>query len=289
MIAALMLVGLLVQDPAVARVGRVTVMYWETDARAALAMAELADRAGDWPGLPDAPLRRIRLIVTGDDARFDSLTARRLPEWGVAAAFPATNTIVLRLSAPDPLRALRHELAHLALHSVVSRVPRWLDEGYAARAAGEWDRLDALQVNWTLVRGAVPTLDGLNRHLRGPGSGEAGAAYALATTAVLLLERWGGERGLEPLLGALAETGDLDQALRRTHQVTLGQFEDQWQRDLRRRYGWLLVFTSFTVFWAVMALLLVVLWWWRRRRNRERRAVLDEGWTIPEDYWNPNA
>ncbi len=268
-------------------VGRVTAVYWSDEATA-IALAEYADRAGPWPGIPDPPPRRIRLIVAPSDTHFDSLTAGRVPEWGAAAAFPGTRTIVLQVGR-DHRRLLRHELAHLALHSVVRRVPRWFDEGYAASAAGEWDQGDVLRVNWIVLRGVVPTLAGLDRHIREGGAVEAGASYALATTAVRLLERLGGDRGLEPLITTLRGTTDFDLALRSTYQVTLGQFEELWRRDLRKRYGWLLIFSSVTVFWTFVAVLLVVLWARRRRRDRERRQTLENGWFVPEDEWNPSA
>ncbi len=267
--------------------GRVTAVYWSNGATAT-ALAELADRAGPWPGIPDPPSRPIRLVLATSATQFDSLTRGRVPEWGAAATFPATRTIVLKLSA-DHRRVLRHELAHLALHSVVRHVPRWFDEGYAARAAGEWDELDALRVNWAVLRGVVPTLHQLDRHIREGGAPEAEASYALAATAVRLLERLGGERGLEPLIGALRGTADFDLALRATYQITQGQFEELWRRDLRKRYGWLLAFSSFTVFWAFFGLLLAALWTRRRRHDEERRQRLEEGWDVPEDQWNPDA
>jgi len=269
------------------RVGRVTVVYWSGEANA-VQLGEFADRAGPWPGIPDPPQHPIRIVLATSDAQFDSLTRGRIPEWGAAAAFPAARTIVLKLG-PSQRRTLRHELAHLALHSVVRRVPRWFDEGYATHAAGEWDEGRALQVNWIVLRGVVPSLAELDRYMRQGGAVEAGASYALAATAVRLLERLGGERGLEPLIAALGGSGDFDLALRATHQITLGQFEDMWRRDLRRRYGWLLVFSSVTVFWALAGLLLVALWMRRRRHDEERRKALEEGWFVPEDEWNPNA
>ncbi len=270
------------------QVGRVTVIYWAGEATVAAALAELADRAVVWPGIREPSQRRIRLVLASTAQRFDSLTAGRVPEWGVGAAFPASNTIVLRLTG-RPRRVLRHELAHLALHSVVQHVPRWFDEGYAARAAEEWDRLGALRVNWTLLRGAIPSLHDLDAYLRRGNAAEVDAAYALSTTAVILLERLGGDRGLEPLLTTLQGTRNFDLALRATHQMTLGQLERLWQRDVRKRYGWLLVFSSLTVFWAFAGVMLALLWMWRRQRDRGRRAALDEGWVIPQDGWDENA
>jgi hypothetical protein len=263
-------------------------VYWEGAEARAIALGEMADAIRRWPGIPVPPEGRIRLIMASNDRQFDSLTAGRLPRWGAAATFPATRTIVLKPSGDFP-RILRHELAHLALHSVVIRVPRWFDEGYAALAAGEWDRLEALRVNWALLRGTVPSLAEVDRRLRGEWAGEAEASYALAMSAVLVLERLGGQRGLEPLLVQLSKSADFDLALRSTYQLTLGQFETLWARDLRKRYGWLLFFTSFTVFWAFVTLLLLALWSRRRIRDRGRREALEEGWVIPEDEGNPPA
>src|SRR5205807_735699 len=80
--------------------------------------------------------------------------------------------------------------------------PLWFEEGYAAVAAAEWDRLDALRLNWQVARGAPLDLDEVDRALRSDGS-DATTAYALATTAVLLLARWGGPQGLGPLIDRL--------------------------------------------------------------------------------------
>ncbi len=275
----------LIQGPTWIDVGNVTAVYWSGDAQAAAALAELANDAGPWPGIGTLSDHRIRLIVVSDARRFDSLLAGRVPEWGVGAAIPSRNMIVLRLVG-DVRRTLRHELAHLALHAKVPHVPRWFDEGYAVRAAGEWDRLDALRVNWALVRGNVPTLRELNTYLRDQTASRAETAYALAATAVLSLERFGGDRGLEPFIRTLATELDFDRALRTTHQVTFGQFEERWRRELRERYGWLFMITTFSAFWAVAGFMLVALWIWRRHRDKERRAALDEGWVIPDGSWD---
>ena len=85
-------------------------------------------------------------------------------------------------------------------------------------------------------------------------------------------------------LANLAETGNFDRALRETHNVTFGQFEVLWQKDLRKRYGWVLFFSSLTVFWTVLAIVLLSLWGWRRRRDKARRAALDQGWVASGDW-----
>ncbi len=245
-------------------------------------LAEQADVASQWPGIDAPPRFPVRLVVAPSQRKFDSVTAGRVPGWGSGVAYPGTNTIVLMVG-PEMGRVLIHEMAHLTLRNAVGRVPLWFDEGYASRAAGEWDRLAALRVSWALVRGRRQGLTALNRQLRA-GAASATASYGIATTAVLMLERLGGPSGLTPLLRALAEERDFDRALRRAHGITLDQFESEWQRELRARYGWLLVVTSFSAFWTVVAVILAALWARRRRRDAARREALDEGWIVPPDY-----
>jgi hypothetical protein len=266
-------------------VGRVTVVAWPAQAALSVALGELMDRAGPFPGVGPLPVRPLRLILAPTRARFDSITLGRLPPWSEGAAFPEVGTVVLLAEgSTDRLSgALRHELAHLALRSRVRyALPLWFEEGYAAVAAGEWGRLDGLRLNWQLARGARISLDQLDRTLRGEAA-EARDAYALATTAVLLLQRWGGDRGLAPLVGRLAGAPGFDAALRDTYRMTEGEFEERWQRDLSAHYGWLSWAQAAGAFWAVMGGLLAGLWWLRRSRDRERRARLDEGWVVPPD------
>jgi hypothetical protein len=275
---------LLAQDPSVVQVGRVTAYYWSGEGEVARNLAEAADVTGPYPGLSEPWNEPVRLFLAAVESRFDSLTGGRAPEWSIGIALPASNTIVLKLTG-DVRRTLQHEMAHLALHSLVERVPVWFEEGYASRAAGEWNRLEALRVNWALMSGAVPSFGQVNRDIRS-GATHAETAYALGTAAVLLLERMGGERGLEPLLRNLADLRDFDRALRKTHHVTLGQFEVLWQRDLRKRYGWVLFFGSLTVFWTCVAVVLLSLGGARRRRDSARKAALDQGWVISTDEWD---
>jgi len=266
-------------------VGRVTAVAWPAQAGLAAALADAADRAAPFPGVGPLPARPIRLILAPTRAVFDSVTRGRLPSWSEGAAFPQAGTVVLLAAGPpDRLSAaLRHELAHLALRwRVRHALPLWFEEGYAAVAAGEWDRLDALRLNWQVARGVRLDLDGLDRALRSD-EADAATAYALATTAVVLLDRWGGAQGLGPLIEQLGADPTFDAALRHSHHMTEGDFEVRWQRDVAERYGWLGWASAVGLFWAVLGLGLAWLVGLRRRRDRTRRARLDEGWALPDD------
>jgi hypothetical protein len=259
-------------------VGRVTAVAWPGQEALAVAIAETADRARDFPGIGALPDRPMRIVLAPTRAIYDSLTRGRLPLWSEGAAFPDAGTIVLLSDGPtvQPTNALRHELAHLALRwEVGRRAPLWFEEGYAAVAAREWGRLDALALNWQVARGMRMNLDDVDRALRGA-RGDAEAGYALAATAVLLLQRWGGERGLEPLLTNLARAESFDAALRATYHMTEGDFELRWQKDVGSRYGWFSWATAMGFFWLAIGSLLVALVMLRRRRDRAKRVALEE-------------
>jgi len=267
-------------------VGRVTAVAWPGQEALATSLAEVADHAAGFPGIGALPDRPLRLILAPTRERYDSLTRGRLPFWSEGAAFPDAGTIVLLTVRPSarPAASLRHELAHLALRWRLGRggrVPLWFEEGYAAVAAAEWGRLDALRLNWQVARGMQMNLDEVDRALRG-GRGDAETGYALATTAVLLLYRWGGKAGLDPLVANLAKAPTFDAALRDTYHLTEGDFEARWQRDVASRYGWLSWAAAMGFFWAAVGAVLVALVVLRRRRDRARRATLEDGQLLDE-------
>jgi hypothetical protein len=266
------------------QVGRVTVIAPAALVSLGVAMGERADQPAAWMGLGRRDPLPMRLVVVPDEAAFTRISRGRVPGWGVGLALPAARTIVVRADAPDPMAALRHELAHLALHGALAgrvRVPLWFDEGYAVVAAGEWDRFDALQLNLTVARGRVGNLWTLDASLR-RGPVEAETAYALAGAAVLHLARLHPAGTLDALIGRLLDGEDFPAAVLASTGYTVDGFDAAWRRDLRTRYG-LVVWLVAGGGWAALGLVVIGLAIWRRRRDQPRRAALDVGWAIPAD------
>lgn len=261
------------------QVGSVVALAWPPQVGIAATLADDADRASVWPGLGRRSVGRIRLILVPDEARFVALTGGRAPSWGAGIAVPGAHTILLRADVGDLERTLRHELAHLVLHDAIQvPVPRWFDEGYAAWAAGEWDRVAALALNLSVARGEIPELDDLNNQLRG-GIAAASPAYALAMSAVVELAQRNPTGTLAPLLDRLRAGTPFDVALRETTGLTAGQFNRAWLGTVHRRYG-LVTWLAAGGLWAVIATVVLALSGVRRRADRPRRAALDEGWVI---------
>ena len=248
-----------------------------------LARQVLADarRPFLFPGLgPRAVPDSTTIVLAPSPADFRAATGGGAPEWAGGVAIPELRRIVLpsypsaNVRQADAAVLLRHEVAHLVLHQAApGPVPRWFDEGYAEVASGGWDVEGAWQLRVGMVLGAVPPLDSLA--LEWPAGAErARFAYLLSATAVDHLRRRGGERGMELFFANWRREESFDRALRTTFGLTLGQFEEEWRRDVRRRYGWLLALSNAAVIWLIAAVLALLMWIPRRRRNRRRMDAM---------------
>ncbi len=253
-------------------------MTWEADpglGRLARLLSEDPRLVAPMPGIGDVreALRGATVRLTRDLACADESAPGA--DWVAGAAWPARAYVVVRaggdVGAVEPVRrVLRHELAHLALHDATGgRASRWLSEGYAQLAAGEWGNAQAWTLRLEFLRGRVSLEDlslGFPAHQEG-----AAAAYLLSYTAVQQLLQMGGEPGLRALFEGMAGGARFDSALRTVYGLTENQFEERWGRAVSSRYGVLYVLSRAAVFWIAMTLLL--LWVGGRRRRRDRSKL----------------
>lgn len=260
---------------------RIYVFYWSGGESRAQRVIELLERQAPLPGLPETVPSRVLFYLAPDAVVWDFLTGGQVPDWGAGVAMPGRQMAVIPLfeaavgGMRDRDRTTLHEWAHLGLHEYLDglRVPRWFDEGYAQRASGGWNVQEAWRLRLGLAHGGAPPLDSLT--LDWP-RGRTGAelAYLLSGSAVEYLVSETGERGLDVFLGRWRETGDFEEAFRRTFGYTTGTFETRWTEYVRRRYGWILMLTQTAVFWSFAGLALLLLARLRTQRNRERMARL---------------
>ncbi len=277
--------------------GALVIYFWPGGQRLARRLAEQARLFPPLPALPAGSLEKggpVSVYLAPDPEHFDLLAGGRAPEWSAGVALPSQRLIVLPAflsdrAAPHRLGTiLRHELAHVAIHDYLApaAVPRWFDEGYAQWAAGEWGWEAPWQLRVAFALNRAPPLDSIS--LAWPvASADARVAYLLAlSTIAYLSEHGGGEEGLRIFLERWRESGALEPALRRTYGLTLAQFESDWLREVRKRYGWALLLTNSLILWAPLAGLVVLLTAQRRRRMRHRLEELRAN-ELPDSpaYW----
>lgn len=273
---------------------RVTLYFAPQDSLVALRVQELLTNQAALPGLPsDAPTGVHALLAHSPEA-FDEMTGSVVPEWRAGVAIPSIRTLVMptgesvRVLDGEGLRTLRHEWAHLGLHDYMGdlRIPRWFNEGYAQWASGGFDVSESWRLRLLIATNRAPSMDSLA--LGWPRDrGEAQAAYLLAASAVTWLLESGGEEGLRIFLDRWKEQRSFESAFRETFGLTVGQFEEDWKRHVKDRYGWLFVISRSSVFWMALALVLLFMVRGRQSYNRQKLAKLRAG-EEPDApaYWN---
>lgn len=275
------------------RSGRAIIYSAPRDSLVAVRVGELLNAQPPLPGLPDSIPFDVHAVLAHTPVAFDEATGAVVPEWRAGVAIPSRNTLVMptgegvRVVDGEGLRTLRHEWAHLGLHQYLGdlRIPRWFNEGYAQWASGGFDAMGAWRLRVLIAMGQTPAMDSLA--LGWPSDREqARTAYLLSASAVTYLLEAGGERGLERFLERWREDRSFEGAFRETFGLTTGQFETDWKRHVRRRYGWLFVLSHSALFWLALALVLLFMVRGRHQRNQEKLARMRAG-ELPDApaYW----
>lgn len=268
------------------------VVFWPGDQPLAERAWRAASTPFHLPGLPEGASRiHGTIFLAPTPAAYDSLT-RGAPGWSAGVAIPSLRRIVVpafqsqRTPPGDPISALRHEIAHLALHAYLpGQIPRWFNEGYATWASGEWDEGAGWQIRLALLRRDAPLLDSLT--LSWPRmAGQARLAYLLSASAVHhLATRASGDRAFTAFLQEWRRQGSFEDALRTVYLITPSRFEAEWRAMVRSRYGWLLALSQAGVFWLILTILFLVLGTARRRYDRGRLEDLrQQDRMLPEPH-----
>ena len=273
--------------------GRFTVVAEARDARLARTLLTAAQANDSFPGLP-RPRAHVLIAVAPNADRFRQWVGPHAPEWGAAIAIPDEQRLVLQggragSDAGDPVVVLRHELAHLALHEHMGRLPpRWFDEGYASVAAGEWNRDDAFETSLTMVWRPLPSLDWLEAGFDA-GATEATWSYAIAYRVVSELQALDPTRGLANFLNDWKSTGSMEKGLRQAYGMTGEQFEKHWAARTRSRYGALALVTNVSAVFGLFGVLLLPLYIGKRRRDRRKLEAMRSADAAQEDAARASA
>jgi Peptidase MA superfamily len=212
------------------------------------------------------------------------------PKYAEGVAYPGLGLILLTIdpkypnSEHDLGEVFRHELAHLALHEALEgrHVPLWLNEGFAIHLSGE-SSLARMQTLWTatLAETLMP-LTQLDMNFPDD-SVQTPIAYAESADVVryLLRTRYSQRfiamlrrvRSGQPFGSAMTDAYGFE-----VYGVGENSLEDEWRRDVAKRYSFWPVLFSGSMVW-VGALGLFVVGYYRRRK--QQRVTLDR-WAVEE-------
>ncbi len=222
---------------------------------------------------------RPTIVVVADREVFERATSSGRT---VAYAVPASSLVVIdypRASA-DPFGTkgiLVHELCHLALHSRIPGIPRWLDEGVAMWASeGVGELLGGAKrrpLSWLAVSGALPRLQSLESSFPGDEDGLA-LAYEMSRSFVDFLAAGHGKDSIPNLLSALGSGMGLEEGFRVSFGAGVHELEERWRQSLATPSaiaGFLLKDTA-AILLSVSAIVTVLAF----VRYRSRRKALGE-------------
>lgn len=240
--------------------------------------------------------RPIRIEIAHTMADFNRLVGVEMKPWTEGVALPGRH-IVLQALAPANLKVVvAHELTHVLLDEVADRLrvtpPRWLHEGLAKYATGDFTESDRQVLGQAVVERNLIALKDLERAFDG-NRDRVALAYAQSYTLVRYLEELqAGSSG--HFLGELALTGDPDRALLRTYGRPTAQLEAEWLRQVRGEYlkhG--VELSAESLLFGLMALIFVGVYLVVRRRRRLIRERLQEEERLrrmlgEEDYDEPD-
>ncbi len=212
------------------------------------------------------------------------------PKYAEGVAYPRLGLILLTIepkhpnSAHDLAEVFRHELSHLALYEALAgqHVPLWLNEGFAIHLSGE-SSLARMQTLWTAT--LAETLMPLSQLDRGFPDDivETPIAYAQAGDVVrhLLRTRYSQRfvamlrrvRGGQPFAHAMTDSYGFE-----PYGLGSNSLEDEWRRDVAKRYSFWPVLLSGSMVWFG-ALGLFAVGYYRRRKEQKQTLAR---WAVEE-------
>jgi hypothetical protein len=219
------------------------------------------------------------------------------PKYAEGVAYPRLGLILLTIDPKYPntehdlSEVFRHELAHLALYEALEgrHVPLWLNEGFAIHLSGE-SQIARMQTLWTATLSeTLMPLSQIDQHFPDD-IVQTPIAYAQSADVVryLLRTRYSQRfvamlrrvRSGQPFASAMNDAYGFE-----VYGVGENSLEDEWRRDVAKRYSFWPVLFSGSMVW-IGALGLFVVGYYRKRK--QQRVTLDR-WAVEEAGERPQA
>ncbi len=223
----------------------------------------------------------IRIAVAFSRDEFERKTHGAIPDWGIGAANPDRQEIVLlisdRSSSPKSIELVTHELGHIFLHNAVGDVaiPRWFDEGFAQWVSGTMDFRQSSRLAVAVILGRTIPLSSLG-DVNSWDADRAELAYAESRAAFNFLMRMSPNGSPVALIRSIAEAGDFEDGFSNATGMTIYRFYRMWSIESAREYNYTLLLADWRIMFSLLTLLFVVLGAIKLVRNKLAKSRAED-------------
>lgn len=234
--------------------------------------------------------RKITIWFCESQKEFGRSINAPIQDWAAGCAYPLHARIVIR--DPDSLqdkriklsRLLKHEITHVIFGLYIGQnleyVPRWFNEGLAMYEAEEW----TYNQYWTMLTGSLSNslipLYELTEDFPQDES-QARMAYAQSCSIVTFMAKKYGSESLKDCIRLIAQGRGMDEAMAGAIGIDSFWLERKWLKDIKGRYKWISLISSWVVLWGFVVLIALVAYLRRRAKNRQ----IIEQWEAEEEFW----
>ncbi len=215
----------------------------------------------------------INITIAASDEHFRDLTEGSLPDWSAAVAMPGGRIILSPLAGQklELEKIIAHEIVHLIIFDAAGneRIPRWFHEGCAELFSGEWGFRNELYLTWKITRGGAMTFSDI-QNVFSTSPLDAGLAYDQSLAAIRYLVKRNNRVVLTRILDGLRERKTFDQSFLDATGYLPNQFEEEYLRYMRERYGPRRLIVLVPGTWTIIMALFLTVYLIKRRRSQRK-------------------
>jgi len=221
---------------------------------------------------------------------FDRSVNAPIQDWAVGCAYPLQARIVILDPAFSENRRInlshlvKHEIAHVIFGLYVGEnlknVPRWFNEGVAMYLSDDWTYSHYWAILTGTLSNSIIPLYRLSIDFPEMTS-RAQIAYAQSYSVLTFMIKRYGNDALKECIRLIAEGKEFDEALAGATGADMEWLESRWLKDLKKRYKWVSLISSWVILWSVAILIVFIAY--SRRKIKNRRII--KQWKEEEKLW----
>ncbi len=221
--------------------------------------------------------RKIDIWFCETKAEFYRANNAPIQDWAAGAAYPLQARIVILDPAfsenrrIDLNRLVKHEIVHIVFGLYVgenlANVPRWFNEGIAMYFADDWGYSNYWTILTAVVGGALLPLYTIADEFP-ERAYKAHIAYSESYSIIDFIVKRYSKEALRECIRELAEGRPFDEALASSTGASIEWIESRWLKELKKRYRWYSVISSFSILWVGAVIILLAAYIMKKIRTR---------------------